>query len=97
MFGLFGDSDPVFLRSTEEAFDAMHGACIDDQQPRKMPNLKVLVALGLNRSQRWYEHLENFLLPATSEVCGPILPEDVLSVGSSISSVSTARRRRAEI
>lgn len=94
MFGLFGDSDPVFPRSAEEAVDAMHG-CID--QSNKMPNLKVLMAFGLHRSQRWYENLENYLLPATSEVCGPILPEDVLSVESSISSVSTARRRRAEV
>jgi hypothetical protein len=94
MFGLFGDSEPVFPRSVQETFDGMQ-TCSD--QPNKMVNLKVLVAYGLGQSQRIYEDLENFLLPATTEVCGPIGNEEVLSVQSSISSVSTGRRRRAEV
>jgi hypothetical protein len=95
MFGLFGESEPVFPRSAQETFDATMQGC--SGQPDKIVNLEVLVAFGLNRSQRMYENLENFLLPATTEVCGPIGNEEVLSVESSISSVSTARRRRAEV
>lgn len=85
--------------SMEEAAQKA-AACNAGAQPamrQSMMSFKGIMSLGLSRSQRLYQRVENILIEETSEVCGPIGPEDVISNDGSYSSVSTARRRRAEV
>lgn len=74
--------------------------CSAGTQPamrQSMMSFKGIMTLGLTRSQRFYQRVEDILVAETSEVCGPIGPEDVISNDGSYGSVSTARRRRAEV
>jgi hypothetical protein len=88
-----------FPTSVEEAAQKA-AACNAGAQPamrQSMKNFKGIMSLGLSRSQRLYQRVEDILVAETSDVCGPIGPEDVLSNDGSYGSVSTTRRRRAEV
>jgi hypothetical protein len=89
-------------RTFEEAAQTAANCKVDVQPAMRqgMMSFKNIMTLGLSRSQRLYQRLEDLLVAETSEVCGPIGPEapdETLSNDSSFGSVSTARRRRAEV
>jgi len=86
-------------RTVEEAAQTA-ASCNANMKPtmkQGMMSFKGIMALGLNRSQRLYQRVEDILVAETTEVCGPIGPEDNNSNDGSYGSVSTARRRRAEV
>lgn len=86
-------------RSVEEAAQKAAN-CNAGAQPamrQSMMSFKGIMSLGLTRSQNFYQRVEDILVAETSDVCGPIGPEDVISNDGSYGSVSTARRRRAEV
>lgn len=86
-------------RTVEEAAQSA-ARCSSNVQPsmqQGMTSFRGIMALGINRSQRLYHRIEDILVAETSDVCGPIGPEDVISNDGSYSSVSTTRRRRAEV
>jgi hypothetical protein len=88
-----------FPTSLEEAAQSA-ARCSSNVEPtvkQGMISFKGIMALGLNRSQRLYQRVEDILVAESDEVCGPIGPEDVISNDGSYGSVSTARRRRAEV
>ena len=91
MFGLF-DTERVLPLSPEDA--AMQ--CGVEPPEGKIVNLKVIMALGLNRSKRLYQQVEDMLVPATMEVCGPIDADELASQDGS-TAVSPGRQHRAEV
>ena len=89
-------------RTIEEAAQSAANCKVDVQPAMRqgMMSFKSIMTLGLSRSQRLYQRLEDLLVAEASEVCGPIgpeAPEETLSNDGSFGSVSTARRRRAEV
>ena len=83
-------------RTIEEAAQTAMNCNVQPTMRKSMKNFRIAMALGLNRSQRLYQRVEDILVAEATDVCGPIGPEDVISNDDG-SSVSTTERRRAEV